>query len=274
MKRDLADRVASILREAAETAIVPRYRALAAGEVEEKSPGEMVTVADREAEAHIARGLSELLPGARVVGEEACAADPRLLEGLDQGMVWLVDPLDGTANFAAGEPPFAVMTALLREGEIIGAWMLDPMSGSLAAAERGAGAWIDGARLAAGSRPRPLPRRGSIGRFMPAPLQQQVADNIGAAATLLPGLKCAGAEYPMIGAGERDFAFYWRTLAWDHAAGVLFVNEAGGKAARPDGSPYRPASAGSGLLAAHSPEIWDEVRRLLPDQALASRSNA
>jgi fructose-1,6-bisphosphatase/inositol monophosphatase family enzyme len=263
MNPDPFDRIASLMREASERAILPRFRLLAADEIEEKSPGELVTAADRESEAIITEGLAGLIADARVVGEEACAVDPGLLDGLDRGLVWLVDPLDGTANFAAGEEDFAVMVALLRDGVTIAGWMFDPTSGRLARAEQGAGAWIDGERLSSPPRPAGAPLRGAIGRFMPAAMQEEVVRRAKAGAELLPGLKCAGAEYPLIALGERDFAFYWRTLAWDHAAGALFVNESGGKATRPDGSDYLAGSNGSGLIAASTPEIWEEARALL-----------
>ena len=263
MNHDPLDRVDGLMREAAERAILPRFRMLAAHEIEEKAPGELVTAADRDSEAILTEGLDGLLADARVVGEEACAVDPRLLEGLDRGLVWLVDPLDGTANFAAGEAEFAIMVALLRDGVTLAGWILDPTSGRLARAELGAGAWIDGERLRSPSRAPGAPLRGAIGRFMPPAMQEEVIRRAKAGAELVPGLKCAGAEYPLIALGERDFAFYWRTLAWDHAAGALFVNEAGGKATRPDGSPYLAGSSGSGLIAASTPDTWEEVRRLL-----------
>jgi fructose-1,6-bisphosphatase/inositol monophosphatase family enzyme len=251
------------MAEAAERAILPRFRALAQHEVEEKTPGELVTVADREAEALLTAWLAPLLPGSRVIGEEACAIDPRLIDSLSEGTVWLVDPLDGTGNFAAGRPHFAVMVALLRDGATQAAWILNPLSGQLARAELGGGAWIGDHRLRAIPQAPGAKLRGSIGRFMPDEMESDLAERLRAGAERLPGLKSAGVEYPMIGAGERDFAFYWRTLAWDHAPGVLFVNEAGGKAARPDGSAYEPAKAANGLLVAASPDRWDAAHRLL-----------
>lgn len=263
MKDESFERVGTLMVEAAERAILPRFRALAEHEVEEKSPGELVTVADREAEAILAAGLAPLLPGSRVIGEEGCASDPRLIDGLGEGTVWLVDPLDGTGNFAAGRPAFAVMVALLRDGATQASWILDPLSGRLARAELGRGAWLGDRRLRAAPHAAGTRLRGSMGRFMPEEMQSMLEERLSAGAERLPGLMSAGVEYPMIGAGERDFAFYWRTLAWDHAAGVLFVNEAGGRAARPDGSAYRPAQPGNGLLAAASPDRWDEAHRLL-----------
>jgi fructose-1,6-bisphosphatase/inositol monophosphatase family enzyme len=263
MRDDISDRVEKIMAEAAATAILPRFRLLADHEVEEKSPGEVVTVADREAEAILTRGLAALVPGARVLGEEACSVEPALLDTLADGRVWLVDPLDGTANFAAGEPVFAVMVALLRDGAAEAAWMLNPVSGRRASAALGAGAWLDGERLSAAPLPAGARLRGSLGRFMAPERLAELEARLRAGGELLPGMKSAGVEYPMIGAGERDFALYWRTIAWDHAPGVLFVNEAGGKATRPDGSAYVPGSPGQGLLAAASPDRWEAAHRLL-----------
>src|SRR4051812_25556952 len=249
--------VGALMTEAAERAILPRFRALAQNDIEEKSPGELVTIADREAEAMLTASLAPLLPGSRVIGEEACATDPRLLESLGEGTVWLVDPLDGTGNFAAGRPEFAVMVALLRDGVVQAGWMLNPLSGRLARAELGGGAWIGDERLKATDLEPGRKLRGSMGRFMPEEMQADLAARLESGADRLPGLMSAGVEYPMIGGGERDFAFYWRTLAWDHAAGVLFVNEAGGKATRPDGSAYQPTREGYGLLAAASQDRWE-----------------
>ena len=75
--------------------------------------------------------------------------------------------------------------------------------------------------------------------------------------------RCAGAEYPLVATGALDFAIYWRTLVWDHAPGVLIVQEAGGKAARLDGAPYRPAIRSGSILLAHAPDIWDQAAAIL-----------
>lgn len=135
----MLERVGELLREAAAEVILPRFRALSDADIVEKSPGELVTIADREAEALITHGLLRLRPGSRVVGEEACASDPALLDRLDKGAVWLVGPLDGTGNFASGRAPLAVMAALVVGGETVAAWLLDPLTSELAVAERGAG---------------------------------------------------------------------------------------------------------------------------------------
>lgn len=232
------------------------------------APGEVVTVADREAEEIIAAGLLELLPDSTVVGEEAVAADPALLERLaDAGAVWLVDPVDGTANFAAGHGPFMMMVALLRGGATEAAWILDPTADRLATAERGRGAYLDGVRVRADE----APRGGSGGlrgavmaRFYPASLREGIRSRARALGEVLPGQHCAGREYPDIVAGAQDFAVFWRTLPWDHAAGALFTEEAGGVVRRLDGSPYDPTDRRRrGLIAAADEAVWRRVRDTL-----------
>jgi fructose-1,6-bisphosphatase/inositol monophosphatase family enzyme len=263
LRSDLIDGAAAVLRYAADRLILPRYRTLIDSEIVEKSPGELVTIADREAETAISIGLAALLPGSRVIGEEACATDSSLIDSAGDGLVWLVDPLDGTANFAAGDPSFAVMAALLREGETIASIILEPLTGRLCAAERGSGAWISGRRLdVSDAMPDAEDMIGVIGRFMPPDVAASVAKRGAVLPPPVPTLKAAGAEYPLIATGARHYALYWRTLAWDHAAGVLLLNEAGGRAARLDGSEWRADRPGDGMLASHNPGIWDEVQRV------------
>ncbi|WP_346198525.1 inositol monophosphatase family protein, partial [Couchioplanes caeruleus] len=90
MRDDMIDRVTELVREVARTIVLPRWRRLTDSEIEEKSPGDLVTVADQESERALTAGLTALLPGSSVVGEEAVAADPSVLERLDDGgPVWL-----------------------------------------------------------------------------------------------------------------------------------------------------------------------------------------
>ncbi len=258
----LIDKVGDLLREAAAAAILPRFRALAADQIIEKSPGELVTVADREAEAIITNGLTALLPGSLVIGEEACAANPHCLSRISNKRVWLVDPLDGTANFAAGRSTFAVMVALLERGQTVAGWLLDPVTGRLAVAEAGSGAWIAGERVRT-SVDVPMVLHGAVGKFMSQAVSEAIHGRSDGLAELTPSLGCAGAEYPLVATSGPHFAIYRRTLAWDHAPGALFLTEAGGKVARWDGSPYRPSEDGEGMLIARNPDIWAKVQERL-----------
>jgi fructose-1,6-bisphosphatase/inositol monophosphatase family enzyme len=205
----------------------------------------------------IASGLLDLLPGSRVVGEEACAANPSLLDGIGEGTVWLVDPIDGTANFVAGRAPFAMMIALLKEGETVASWIFDPLDDRMFVAQRGGGAWKDGERILAAAAPPVLTDlRGIVSTaFCPADGLAFVERARGAVAEVLPTARCAGHEYPLVAMGYRDFILYWRTLAWDHAPGALLLTEAGGSATYLDGTPYSPASSRTGLLLTHHAAI-------------------
>jgi len=255
----LIEDVESVLRHAAEEAILPRFRRLDESDIIEKAPGDLVTVADRHSEAIITPALLKLVPGARVVGEEACAADVSLLRDLDQGMVWLVDPIDGTANFAKGRQPFCVMVALLKQGEPVLSWIFDPVGNELCLAERGAGATINGVRVYTASQAAERPLRGAVlTGFMPPEVGARVEASA-AGIERLAGLFCAGAEYPAILRGERDFTIFWRSLPWDHAPGSLFLEEAGGGVRRPDGRRYDVASDGFGLVAARTPQILEQL---------------
>jgi fructose-1,6-bisphosphatase/inositol monophosphatase family enzyme len=256
---ELTDGVAALLRRAAKEAILPVFRRLDDASVEEKAPGEVVTVADREAEAMIAQGLLALLPGSAVVGEEAVAEEPAVLRRLDEpGPVWVVDPVDGTANFAAGRRPFAVMVALMRDGVTEASWILDPISDCLAVAQAGAGAYLDGERVWASDAGRPAAAlRGAVmNRFLPPELRARVDAGIERIREALPGNHCAGREYPDIIRGVQDFVLFWRTLPWDHAPGVLLLQEAGGVARRFDGTSYEPSDDRYGLLVAANTEVW------------------
>lgn len=251
----IVEGVSEALRAIAATVVMPRFAALEPGDVVMKAANDPVTVADREAEVKIGRALHLLMPHARIVGEEACAADPTLLNDLGEGMVWVVDPIDGTANFAAGRAPFAMMIALLDRGELVASWILDPLTDRLAVAQRGGGAWIDGERLRCDpSLPARDQLRGIVSEaFLPAD-QRPTIDQLRAVAGLVePTARCAGHEYPLVATGARHFALYWRTLVWDHAPGALLLSEAGGALTYLDGARYCPTSNRSGLLLAHNP---------------------
>jgi len=262
----MIEEVAQLMRQAARQAILPRFRALRAEDIEEKSPGETVTAADREAEALLTAGLLALLPSAQVMGEEATSMQAeRRHEAAAASELWVVDPLDGTANFVAGSPLFAVMVALIRDGETVMSWMLDPLTDTLAFAQKGAGAYLGGQRVYAPPTPLPLGElRGSIfTRFLPAALRSHIEARAGALGAVLPGMRCSGHEYPAIAQGQQNFVLFWRTEPWDHAPGALFMCEAGAHVARPDGSPYRPLDGGQGLLVADNLQNWNTLAQHL-----------
>ena len=248
------------MQDAATRAILPRYQSLAAHEVNDKAADDVVTVADHESEEILAEHLARLLPEAAIVGEEAAHADPSLLSKLGDALCWIVDPLDGTNNFAKGKPPFGILVALSEAGDTVAGWIFDPLTGRFCHAARGKGAYISEDRVNARSSGA-NPAIAAISLVFADPARREaLRTHIAPHYTLVDIPRCAAEQYPRLVLGQNDISIFERTHAWDHAAGVLFLNEAGGKAARPDGSPYRVDEADRpGLLGAASPALWDEL---------------
>ncbi|MFM5923269.1 MAG: inositol monophosphatase family protein [Novosphingobium sp.] len=248
------------MQRAAREAIMPRYQHLAAHEIDAKAADDVVTVADKDAELFLAEGLARLLPEAAIVGEEAAHTDPALLDRLGDALCWIIDPVDGTNNFAAGKPPFGVMVALSQSGETVAGWILDPLSGRLCHAHRGAGAYIGDERIVARTTDQVPPVAAVSLVFMDQAKREAMRQGIAPHYSLVDISRCAAEQYPRLVLGINDLSIFERTLAWDHAAGVLFVNEAGGKAARPDGRPYRVDEAHlPGLIGAASEALWEDL---------------
>ena len=249
----LSASVEKLLRYTSETFVLPRFRNLVASEIEEKSPGEVVTIADRESEELIAEGLHRLLPDARIIGEEGCDADPSLIDGINDGLVWLIDPIDGTANFAEGKTPFGLMIALLEDGRRSASWIFDPVANRMCHAVSGGGSYVDSKRVTARESGSSLPIA-ELGMKCLSPERQ---------ADLLQRVEGRLAIAPFPRLGQNDIALFERALPWDHAPGALFVEEAGGVVRRPDGSDYCVGDGRRGLIAASSPGMWERGAEIL-----------
>jgi fructose-1,6-bisphosphatase/inositol monophosphatase family enzyme len=255
--------VQALMRDVAARIVMPRFRQLDAAHIEEKAPDELVTIADRESEIALAEGLLRLLPEARVVGEEACSADESLLDDIGRGTVWIVDPIDGTANFAAGETPFGIMIALVAEGIGQAAWLFDPVANRLCSAGLGEGAFVNGERVTARPSGEAVPVAGLSTRYLPPELREEIEQRAEGKLRCVGIPRCAAEQYPRVMLGQNDLALFWRTHVWDHAPGALILQEAGGKVARFDGTPYAVTQMGKGLLAAATPQMWDEAAAIL-----------
>jgi len=262
------NQVEQIVREVAAEVVLPKFRTLAAHEILEKAAGETVTVADRASEAVLARRLRELLPGAQVVGEEDAALDPAVLDHLTgEDPVWVIDPIDGTGNFAAGREPFGIMVALVRRGQPVLGVIYEPVPDRMSLAEAGAGATVDGQRMRVASGPMDMATlRGSVlTKYLPAELRARVQAGLNRIGKALPGHHCAAREYPDVVRDVQNFALFWRAHAWDHAAGALLVREAGGVIRRFDGSDYVVGDGRPGLVAARDQGTFELVRAALID---------
>jgi fructose-1,6-bisphosphatase/inositol monophosphatase family enzyme len=226
-----ASDVEEAIRKAAAAEIMPRWRQLAEHEVDQKNgPHDLVTDADRKAELYLTEALPALLPGSVVVGEEAVHANPASYEAIHgDAPVWIVDPVDGTRQFVHGEPGFCTLVALALDGVVRASWTYAPALDRLAVAIRGRGATLDGEPLHAGS---PEPGRDlDVATSHPDyTTEEQKAALLGLWTEGVAPRPCgsAGLEYLAIARGRLDaVAFSWEA-AWDHAAGLLLVEEAGG----------------------------------------------
>lgn len=268
--------VAALLREAARAEIMPRFRRLAPEAVRAKTgPLDLVTEADEAAERMIAAGLSRRFPGCLVVGEEATSADAAPLARLaDADLAFVVDPVDGTQNFAAGVPLFGCMAAAFIRGEVVAGIIHDPLGDDTALALRGEGAWVeDGQGRRIGdlrvADPVPVSRMvaGISWGFMPEPLKSRVTARLPRLAAVV-GFRCAAHEYRLLAGGHAHLLAYNKLMPWDHAPGWLLHREAGGHAARLDGSEYQASRHTSGgLLLAPDQASWHTAHAALFGEA-------
>jgi fructose-1,6-bisphosphatase/inositol monophosphatase family enzyme len=222
------NQVDQIIRSVAASEVMSRFRNLKANEISEKSPKNYVTRADIEAEKRLAEDLTRLIPGSVAIGEESVEDDPNLLNLLNnEAPVWILDPVDGTGNFVAGKACFALIVAYFVAGETIAGWIHDPIHDITVSAIKGKGAWIGSTRLKTPDKMQVEEMTGSLGpRFC-----QKVRDAFGYSEedNRLVRYKCVGMEYLDLARGILHFARYaGRIKPWDHAAGILIHDEAGG----------------------------------------------
>ncbi|WP_421788968.1 inositol monophosphatase family protein [Hyphobacterium sp.] len=203
-------------------------------QVSRKGPADFVSAADRKAEDILFETLSAARPGYGFLMEER-----GVVEGTDKTHRWIIDPLDGTLNFLHSQPHFAISIALEREGEIVAGVIYNPVTGDMFHSEKGTGAWLDERRLRVSAR-RELsecviatgtPYFGKRGHARFLKELYQVMPNVA-------GIRRFGAaslDLAWTAAGRFD-GFWERDLnAWDIAAGLILIREAGGFYAEADG---------------------------------------
>lgn len=257
-----SETVEGLIREVTAAEIMPRFDALADEEHWEKRPGSIVTAADMAAEAFLARELPELLTGSVVVGEEMVEEDPTILELLDgDAPVWVLDPVDGTSNFAKGSPDFGVMVALVHRRDVIAGWIFRPTEHAMYVAQKGAGAYRNRERLSVSPAPADHGRlEGSLGGRIRR--ETDLPERFGR----VTATRCIAVDYCSLATGKIHFAHYRGTRVWDHAPGFLLHMEAGGFSRCLDGTDYLLGLPGEGglLLTADEP-TWESLRGPIGD---------
>lgn len=260
----------NLMRRAARAEVLPRFRSLSSADIATKSgPDDLVTEADIAAEQMIARGLARLFPGALIVGEEACAKTPELRDKIAEAeTAFTIDPVDGTWNYASGMSLFGMMVAMTRFGQPIFGALYDPLMDDVIMAGIGEEAILQ--------RPRRAPRRLTLSQGGPAetltgylPLYMVAEDQRAATAQAMlrfhrtNSLRCSCHEYRTFAQGHVDFVLSAGMTPWDHAAGVVIAQQAGGHVAMLDGSPYRADCKSGYLLVASDAVTWGRVRDVL-----------
>lgn len=260
------EKIAGIIREVAAEKIVPRFLQLKAADIREKSgPGDLVTIADEEAEVELTRIFKDILPGSQVVGEEAVSsgAAVRDLLGQSDDPVWVIDPVDGTNNFASGRPVFGTMVALVRGGETVMSWIYQIPRERMIAGEKGAGISMDGVMFEPPAKPLPdadfSTMRAFISRkFIPPQIRPYVDEKIKLMGDVSTHMCCAF-EYIDVLEGRSAFSLYKRIEPWDHLAGAMLLEAAGFYVRKWDGSPYRSSDLSGGLINAPDRALWERV---------------
>ncbi|MBR9890198.1 inositol monophosphatase [bacterium] len=260
--------ILNLVRRAARAEILPRFRNLESGEIDQKkSHQDLVTEADRAAERMIARGLLALFPNALIIGEENVADHPEVLDKVaDAELAFTIDPVDGTWNYAHGLTTFGVIVSALRFGTPVFGLIYDPVMDDVVLGETGGPAEL--------VMPKRRKRRTlSVSGGGPVedlqgylPLYMLPADKQAEMAALMPrfervlSLRCSAHEMRMLAQGHVDFVLSAGLTPWDHAAGALLCQCAGGHVAMLDGSEYNASKREGYLLCASDTATWGRIR--------------
>lgn len=229
-------------------------------QVTSKSAGDFVSRADIRAEEIIREELTNARPNYGWLGEES-----EEVKGEDPTRRWIVDPLDGTTNFLHGMPHWAVSIALEHKGDIVAAVIFDPVKDEMFTAEKGSGAWMNDRRLRVSDRRDLMNMVFATGvPFAANPALPQFLKQVAHLAPQCAGIRRWGAaalDLAYVAAGRYDGYWEMGLNAWDIAAGILIVREAGGKVdtMAPDGDLL---GGGQGLVASGM-EVFDKFSKVV-----------
>jgi fructose-1,6-bisphosphatase/inositol monophosphatase family enzyme len=258
-----SDKISALLIECSERYILPRYKKLKDKDIRTKtSPTDLVTQADLDVEEYLTRILPGLLPGSIVVGEEAVSGGAIALDAMKtDGPVWVIDPVDGTNNFVQGGDQFGILLALVDKGVTQAGWIYDVTAKEMTVVQRGQGAFTEGRRLKISA---PAAKLSELSGYLPLKATSgKLQEELKEAKKLLKNtqpLFSAVHIYLSLVKNDRQFSIMTAPKPWDHLAGVLMVEEAGGYTAKWNGTPYMPQDdTRHGVVAAASKEIWDLI---------------
>ena len=258
--------IAALIKTVADTEIAPRFNALSDGDIDRKAGGDLVTTADREAERVLRRELEPLVDGSVTVGEESVADNPQLLDHLSTDTpAWVIDPVDGTANFVAGDLDYCCLVSLSTHDTTHASWLYAPSLGLTAGALTGHGAWIN-------DEPAEWKHRDTTGGLDVVTTHPNYTDGYQALAAKLDGTgitttpcRTAGLSYVDIVQGRHDAVVYTWEHPWDHAAGLHLLHTLGGTSATADGTPFALSGGNRLPFVAGDPRAVAALRTVLAD---------
>lgn len=266
------DEISRIIECRADELIVPRFRNLTASQINTKShANDFVTIADIETEHALRADLTAKFPGCIVIGEEAVSSGAMNTDALKDRLVmtWVADPVDGTTNFKNGDETFGVILALVMNGEVVGAWLYDVMGGMHHIAIKGQGAYKvpkgytgsykDGEKLQVSKQQDLDASKGFIAPYYFPPAARPFLKS--ALNGRFPSLHCSAHEYMRVASGQAEHVVVNHMKPWDHLAGALLVQEAGGVVKKFDGSKYQPWDESGGVIVANNMVIMDQLRK-------------
>ena len=270
LEKAVVDALIEAVREAGKTEIMPRFRHLSDSDISTKQgPDDLVTVADKAAEALISQRVKDIIPDAHIVGEEAVADDPSLLEGIDTSE-WcvIIDPIDGTSNFAHGIAVFGVILAVTYRGQTVFGLLYDPVMDDWIMGLRGEGAFF----CTPSTSPRPLApvgqvpvekAHGYVALWLFEEHQQVEIINNYPRFARISCLRCSCHEYRQMALGNAHFVVSATPKPWDHAAGVLIMRELGGRGSVDTLDDYQAGAINELSLVAGVSNLHDDVRELV-----------
>jgi len=244
-----------LVEDAASTEITPRFGQVCA---DRKGDGSLLTEADLGVQRRLTAALAERAPGVPLLGEEmAASAQQRLLDESAKGL-WCLDPLDGTGNFVAGIPVFAVSLALIRRGRVELGIVHDPVRSETFSAVRGGGAWLNGSPLTPGGQPQRLADASGLVDFKRLPAALATALAVRPPYRSQRSFGSVALDWCWLAAGRCHVYLHGGQRLWDYAAGSLVLAEAGGA---------------GGLLESYDGD-WVRADSLAPRIALAAADDA
>lgn len=272
---ELAQAAAALIQQALDQ----RWGSEAAGSaLIEKAPGDWSSELDAAIEEHLRKLVAQRHPGHGFWGEEGheqhhdlpAAATGQAGAALEPAVVWIVDPIDGSANFLRGYPQYSISIAAVQAGEPVAGCILDPVRQECFSAAQGHGAHCNGRPLSVSDTTALI--RALAATVFPKPsasFMDQYLRELGTAMRACGGVRRSGSmalEMAYLAAGRLD-VFWERGMgAWDAAAGVLLIREAGGQVWALDGLPWWQSQA----LAAAAPGVRQAWEQLLAPLGSAS----